>query len=321
MKVCKIINRKKSSEIALCSLAAIVEPNIKSDEEYASAAYYSLKMIDKCISLADYALPHVGVTAKRRLNAGVGLMGVATRMAKCGLKYDEPRGLQKLHDIAERHSYFLISASLRLGQELGNAPWMHKTKWPEGWLPIDTYKKAVDELVPPTYKYNWELLRKDIINNGGIRNSTLVTHMPGESSSKASGCANSLYPIRNLNMKKTDAQNAIDWCAVDDDIYGNQYQNAWQISSVDLIKAYSVIQKFTDQSISADLYRDRTVNINISTEEIIDTFKTMVKYGLKSRYYQNSLTSASKTEIKEEDGEDNIETNQPAMCGSGGCTL
>lgn len=310
-------------EVALCSLAAIVEPNIKSDEEYESAAYYALKMIDKCIHLSEYALPHIGVTAKRRMNAGVGLMGVATRMAKLGLKYDAPEGLAKLHQISERHAYFLISASLKLGQELGNAPWMHKTKWPEGWLPIDTYKKAVDELAAPNYRYDWEALRARIIENKGLRNSTLMTHMPGESSSKASGCANSVYPVRDLNMKKTDAHNAVDWCAVDDDIYGDQYQPAWEIDSVDMVKAYSVIQKFTDQSISADLYRDRTKMIDITTDEIINVFKAMVKYGLKSRYYQNSLTSklppTSKTELEHELA--NQEPNAPAICGAGGCTL
>lgn len=310
-------------EVALCSLAGLVEPNIKSDEEYASAAYYSLKMIDKCIHLSDYALPHIGVTGKSRLNAGVGLMGVATRMAKLGLKYDTQEGLNKLHQISERHAYFLIKASLQLGQELGNAPWMHKTKWPEGWLPIDTYKKAVDELAAPNYRYDWEALREAIIANGGIRNSTLITHMPGESSSKASGCANGIYPVRDLNMKKTDAHNAIDWCAVDDDIYGEQYQSAWEIDSVDMVKAYSVIQKFTDQSISADLYRDRTKEINITTDEIINVFKAMIKYGLKSRYYQNSLTSKQPvTSDNEPEHEDTVqETNAPTICGSGGCTL
>ena len=278
-------------EVALCSLGAIVEPNIKSEEEYASAAYYTLKMIDKCINMSDYVLPHIGFTAKCRMNAGVGLTGIAYTLAKNGLRYDEQSGLDKLHEIAERHTYHLISQSLRLGKELGNAPWMHKTKWAEGWLPIDTYKKAVDELVTVKYKYDWELLRSEIIENKGIRNSSIVSHMPVESSSKASGGPNSVYPTRDLFMKKSDAQNVIDWCATDDDIYGDQYQSAWTIKTTDLIKAYSVIQKFADHTISADTYKDRSVNIDITTEEIIETFLAMVKYGLKSRYYQNSKTS------------------------------
>lgn len=285
-------NDHNRGEVSLCSLAGIVECNIENDEQYASAAYYSLKMIDYCIEASQYPLPHVGYTAKRRLNAGIGLLGVATTMARENLKYDSKEGLQKLHDIAERHSYFCISASLKLGKERGNAPWIHKTKWPQGWLPIDTYKKTVDELVPPVYKYDWEALRSQIKANKGIRNSSLVAHMPTESSSKASGIPNSIYPIRSLSLKKSDESNVIDWCAMDSDILANSYQIAWNIDSVDMIKCYAVVQKFTDQAISADLWKDRSVNINLSSKAMVMEFLTMVKYGLKTRYYQNSLTGS-----------------------------
>ena len=310
-------------EVALCSLAALVEPNIKSDEEYASAAYYALKMVDKCIHMSDYVLPHVGFTAKQRLNAGVGLTGAAYTMAKFALRYDDSVGLRKLHEMAERHAYFVISASLRLGQELGNAPWIDKTKWPEGWLPIDTYKSAVDELVTPAYRYDWEALRTAIVANKGLRNSTVLSHMPVESSSKASGGPNSWYPVRDLFLKKSDAQNMIDWCATDDDLYGDQYQSAWTVSSVDMVKAYAVIQKFTDQAISADLYKDRSNVIDVTTEEIIETFLAMVKYGMKSRYYQNSKTSkqVSISTSPTEEVEEIDLASEERGCASGACSL
>lgn len=279
-------------EVSLCSLAGIVECNIKTDEEYESATYYSLKMIDYCIHNSDYPLPHIGFTAKNRLNAGIGLLGVATTMARNKLKYDTKEGLQKLHDIAERHTYFCIRSSLRLGKERGNAPWMHKTKWSEGWLPIDTYKRTVDELVAPNYTYDWETLRKEIIENKGIRNSSLVAHMPTESSSKASGIPNSIYPIRELSLKKSDGSNVVDWCAMDGDILGQYYQSAWTIDTVDMIKCYAVVQKFTDQAISADLWKDRSININLSSKTMINEYLTMIKYGMKTRYYQNSLTGS-----------------------------
>lgn len=309
-------------ETALCSLAAIVEFNIPNDEVYQSVAYYALKMIDKCIHMSTYALPHIGFTAKQRLNAGVGLTGVAYSLAKRGLKYDTKEGRQKLHEISERHAYHLISQSLKLGKELGNAPWIHKTKWPEGWLPIDTYKKSVDEIVDPIYKMDWESLRKEIIANGGIRNSTLISHMPVESSSKASGGPNSIYPIRELFMKKSDAHNVIDWCATNDDIFGDQYQLAWDIKSPDLLKAYAVVQKFTDQSISADLYKDRSKEINITTDEIIETFLTMIKYGVKSRYYQNSKTAQQNTPSSLANSEINEDSDSSNERGcAGGCAL
>jgi hypothetical protein len=170
-------------EIGLCSLAGIIVPNIESDEQYAEVAYYSLKMIDKCIHKSDYTFKSLEKSAKARLSAGVGIIGLAHLMAKKNKKYDDLEGRQFLHELGETHMYHLVRASLRLSKELGVAPWMHKTKWPEGWLPIDTYEKKTDELVggAPTYHRDWETLRGEIVANGGIRNSVLVAHMPGES--------------------------------------------------------------------------------------------------------------------------------------------
>ena len=286
----EMIKQDAQPEVSLCSLAGAVVSHIDSDEEYESVCYYGLKMIDKCIHMSDYPLPHVGYTTKSRLNAGFGVLGLAHMLAKKGLKYDTQEGLNEIHRIFERHAYFVIKASLRLGKELGNAPWIKKTKWAEGWLPIDTYKKTVDELVEPIYQYDWESLRKEIIANGGIRNSSLIAHMPTESSSKASGVPNGVYPIRDLSLKKTDAENALDWCAIDNDIIEDNYQLAWEISSRDMINVYAVIQKFTDHSISADFYKDRSNGEELTTKEIIEEFINMVKYGVKSKYYQNTFT-------------------------------
>ncbi len=297
-----------NGEVALCTLAAIVLPNITSEEEYFSAAYYSLKMIDVCIDIADYELPHIGYTAKMRRNAAVGMIGLATVMARENLPYDSKKGRNKIHEIAERHAYMVISASLKLGKEKGNAPWIDKTKWIDGWTPIDTYNKNVDELVSVPYRYDWDALKASIVENRGIRNSSLIAHMPTESSSKASGVPNGVYPIRDLALSKSDGGSNIDWAAMDNDILKEAYQSAWEISEIDMIKNYAIIQKFTDQTTSADLYRDRRSTIEITVEEIINVLIAMAKYGVKSKYYTNVLTSSGK----------GIEKN---FCTSGSCDV
>jgi ribonucleoside-diphosphate reductase alpha chain len=170
-----------NGEIGLCSLAGVIVSNIESDEQYAEVAYYALKMIDVCIHKSNYVFKNLEDTAKARLSAGVGVLGLAHLMAKNNLKYSTLEGRNFIHTLFETHMWHLINASLKLGKELGNAPWIHKTKWPEGWLPIDTYEKKVDELVTVDYKRDWETLRKAIIENGGIRNSVVAAHMPGES--------------------------------------------------------------------------------------------------------------------------------------------
>lgn len=282
---------KESGEIGLCSLGGVIVPNIESDEQYAEVAYYALKMIDKCIHKSDYIFKSLEKTAKSRLSAGVGIIGLAHLMAKKGKKYDDLDGRNFVHELNETHMYHLIRASLKLSKEYGLAPWMHKTKWPEGWLPIDTYNKKVDELITVGYKRDWEALRKEIIDNGGIRNSVLVAHMPGESSTISMGTTNGLYPIRETYIMKTNDTLTNHWAAPDGTKLVNKYQSAWNINSSDMIKFYAVVQKWTDQGISADLYVKLFDDQKVSSTQIIQDYLDMVKYGLKSRYYVNSKTS------------------------------
>lgn len=292
--VAEILEKEQTSEVAMCSLAAIVTSNIENDEQYESATYYALKMIDKCIHMSHYELPHIGYTAKNRMNAGVGIVGTAYDMARAGLKYSTLEGRNYMHQMAERHYYWLVEASLRIAKERGNAPWIHKTKWVEGWLPIDTYKKTVDQITTEPLHYNWESLRTRILAQGGIGHSCLSALMPTESSSKASGMPNCVYPIRELAMKKSDQSNVVDWCAPDGDLLADHYELAYDISTVDMIKCYAVWQKFNDLGISADFWKNRIKNPDITTDEMNQEFIDMVKYGMKGRYYQNSLTNTGK---------------------------
>jgi ribonucleoside-diphosphate reductase alpha chain len=288
----KTYNEKTDGEIGLCTIAAIVAPNIESDEQYAEVAYYALKMIDVCIHKSDYAFPALAHTAKSRLSAGVGIIGLAHLMAKENLKYDSLDGRNFIHELAETHMWHLLNASLKLGKELGNAPWMHKTKWPEGYLPLDTYEKKVDTFITIDNKRDWETLRGKIIENKGIRNSVVGAHMPSESSSQSSGTTNGLYAVRELSLMKTNDTVVNHWVAPDSTKLKNKYQLAWDIKNSELIKMYAIVQKWTDQGISADLYADLTKGDKISSKEIIDDYILQVSSGMKSRYYVTSLTSS-----------------------------
>lgn len=300
-------------EISVCSLAGVVISLVSTDDEYFEACYLALKMIDVAIHKTTYEFTHLGVTAKARMNAGVGIIGLAHYLAKRGLKYNTQEGLDEVHRVSERHMYFMLKASLKLGKELGNAPWIHKTKWPDGWLPIDTYNRNVDNVTTAPLQYDWEVLRSEIIANGGIRNSSLVAHMPSESSSKATGTPNSVYPIRSVSLKKTDLKQALKWVAMDSDELYDKYQLAWELSTEDLSKFYGVIQKFTDQSTSADYYKDRVKEPVLKASDLLDELYYMYMYGVKTRYYLSSLTidAVKLGEIPESN----------AGCSSGACTL
>lgn len=328
----KFLGYYRNPEVSTCSLGGIVVSHTDDDVLYEQACYDAAVMIDECVHKSDFPLPHVRWTALQRLNAGIGILGLAHHMARKNLKWNTPEGLIEIDKVMERHAYFCIKAALRLGQERGNAPWMHRTKWPEGWLPIDTYKKNVDELVPFELRYPWEELRSAIIANGGIRFSSVVQLMPTESSSKASGAPNGPYQIRDLDLKKSDSSNLLDWCAPDNDILADQYHLAWDTTPIEQIKYYSVMQKWTDGSISADIYRDRThftvdekgmkVINPITDEELIEEQLAITYYGNKGEYYMNAFTGG-KVILDDEPNDDILDQVVEVLESGceGACTL
>ena len=77
------------------------------------------------------------------------------------------------------------------------------TKYSDGILPIDTYKKDLDKIVKRKLSYDWKQLRKDIQEHG-LRHSTLSAQMPSESSSVVSNATNGIEPPRDyLSVKKS----------------------------------------------------------------------------------------------------------------------
>ncbi len=303
---------KVDGEIALCFLAALVAGRI-TDEEYEEAAYYATLMVDNTIDLMDYPFPHTGISAKSRRSIGVGIVNLADKLAVAGHKYTDLGGKQLIHDHAEMHSYYLHKASLRLAKERGVADWMHKTKYPEGWLPIDTYNRNVDTLVSGL-KFDWEELRQGIIAQGGIRHSVLEAHMPAESSAQASNSVNGVYPMRDYLIIKGGSKNKIP-CFVphyeDVHIRAN-YQSVWDIPHKDMVDLYALLQKFTGQAISSDFYFNPSDHPNnkVGTKQMLQNLAYATKMGMKTQYYMNTKSS-----------EDSEVEETSMKCDGGGCEV
>lgn len=326
--VSAIHESRREPEVSLCALAAIIPTNIHTEEQYAETAYNALYMIDFCIDHNHYPLPHMKLTAQARRNAGVGLMDVAHYMAQRKLSYNSQEGMMELHRIAERHAYHLINASIRLGEERGNAEWIHKTEWPRGWTPQATYNRNVDTLAPFVNQYDWADVSRRLIENKGCRNSSLIAHMPGESSSKYSACSNSIMDLRELSITKTDADNTMLWVAPEADTLKDYYSIAWNRTRLEHTKTYSIFQKWADQSISADWYAVLNNHEKISSSELIEETNALAFYGQKTVYYTNTDTSnkealatmMTRTQRYLKDDDDGLDVSGPA-CTSGGCSV
>lgn len=295
-------------EIGLCSLGAIVAGNTQ-DSEWEDVAYYTVLMIDNVIEIMEYPFPQLAYTAKARRSIGVGITNLAYDMASKGYRYSTLGGKRYIHRLTEMHSYYLHKASLRLAKERGVCEWINKTKYPDGWLPIDTSNKVIDEIVSQPLMFDWEGLRKEIIEVGGLRNSVLEAIMPNESSSLATGGTNSIYPCRSLKVIKTSGTNKNLFIAPKAEELKWDYELAWDVPTKDMLEVYAIVQKFTGQAISADLYISYNSEVgekSVGAKELLTQFLYFTKLGLKTRYYLNSSTSVSLDD---------------KGCSSGGCTL
>lgn len=278
-------------EVALCNLAAVNIAEIESDEDYEEVMYRAYKMIDYAILRTQYILPHVGYTAKKRMYAAVGLMNLAYVMAQNHYSYSTEEGRQFMHEVAERHTYFAIQASLRISRERGLAPWIDRTKWVDGWTPMKTYNRNLDKIQKFEYRYDWDAVSEQIKQNGGLAHSLLVAHMPGEASSKALGAANCIYPVRDLILTKTDNNIVTRWSAPGGDDPLVRYESAWEMEERDQIIMYAIFNKWSDQGASADRWRIADNDTTFKSSEVIENDLLAASLGVRSFYYLNTNTS------------------------------
>ena len=271
---------------AQCFLSAIDAVKIEGDSDYEETAYIVLKSLDNLINNMSYPFPQFEVTGKAYRSVGVGITNLAYFLALRGLDYKT--GQKYMHELAERHYYYLCKASVKLAKERGKFDWIDKTKWKNGWTPLDTYCREVDKIVGTSINYDWATISHDI-KKYGVRFSTLVAHMPCESSSVFSGGVNSLLPIRDKLVYKSSKKGNIQFFAPNSDAL--YYQNAYDVPPETLLEGYAIFQKWCDQAISADTYVKKEEGKKVSTVDLIKLQLLSNKLGVKTLYYNNTRTN------------------------------
>ena len=206
-----------------------------------------------------------------------------------------------IHEYTEAWSYYLIKASIDLARERGACLKTDETKYSQGIMPIDTYKKDVDELVDPVYHYNWESLREQA-KEYGIRNSTLMALMPSETSAQVSNSTNGIEPPRALVSIKQSKDGVLRQVVPEIRKLKNKYDLLWdQKSPIGYLKICAVLQKFIDQGISINTsynpqhYTDEKIPLS----EMIQHLLVCYKYGTKQLYYFNTYDGAGEIDVSE----------------------
>ena len=279
-----------NGEIALCILSAI-NVGIVKEEELESLCDLSVRGLEELIDFQEYPVLAAEQSTIARRSLGIGYIGLAHYLAKNKVNYSDPEAWKLVHDLTERFQYYLLKSSNNLARINGACIDFNRTKYHDGILPIDTYKKDVDELVPNKLNMDWEQLRKDI-KQYGLRHSTLTAQMPSESSSVVSNATNGIEPPRDHLSVKKSKKGTLKQVVPQYSILKNAYTLLWDMpDNTGYINVVAVMQKFFDQAISGNWsynpenYENGEVPVSVMARDLLNTYK----YGWKTSYYQNTM--------------------------------
>ena len=280
----------KMGEIALCILSAINVGKVKSDEELEELCDLSVRGLDELIDYQNYPVDAAEIATKARRSLGIGFIGLAHYLAKLGFNYDSQEAWDAVHGLSESFQYYLLKASNQLAKEKGYCEYFGRTKYADGILPIDTYKKDVDEISSVQLQHDWETLRASILEHG-LRHSTLSAQMPSESSSVVSNATNGIEPPHGFLSVKKSKKGPLKQIVPQYHALKNNYTLLWDMeSNRGYINVVAVMQKFFDQAISGNWsynpenYDDNEVPVSVMANDFLTTYK----YGWKTSYYQNT---------------------------------
>jgi ribonucleoside-diphosphate reductase alpha chain len=279
-----------NGEIALCILSAINVGKVKSDEELEELCDLSVRGLDELIDYQHYPVKAAEIATKARRSLGIGFIGLAHYLAKLGFNYDSQEAWDAVHGLTEAFQYYLLKASNQLAKEKGHCEYFGRTKYADGILPIDTYKKDVDEITSIGLEHDWETLRASILEHG-LRHSTLSAQMPSESSSVVSNATNGIEPPRDYLSVKKSKKGPLKQIVPQYQTLKNNYTLLWEMTSnTGYINIVAVMQKFFDQAISGNWsYNPENYDNNeVPTSVMANDFLTTYKYGWKTSYYQNT---------------------------------
>jgi ribonucleoside-diphosphate reductase alpha chain len=280
----------EEGEIALCILSAINVGVIKDLDDLEELCELAVRALEEIIDYQNYPIKAAEKSTKARRSLGVGYIGLAHYLAKNKVMYSDKEAWQLVHDLSEAFQYYLLKASNKLAKERGACEYFNRTKYSEGILPIDTYKKDVDTIVEHKLNYDWDSLRNDIVEHG-LRHSTLSAQMPSESSSVVSNATNGIEPPRGYLSVKKSKKGPLKQIVPQYQTLKNHYTLLWDMPSNEgYINVVAVMQKFFDQGISGNWsynptqFKDNEVPMSVMMQDLLTTYKL----GWKTSYYQNT---------------------------------
>ncbi len=298
-------------EIALCTLSAFNLGAMESLDDLADLSDLVVRALDSLLDYQDYPMEAARRSSQGRRTLGVGITNLAYYLAKNGVRYSDGSANGLVHRTMEAIQYNLLVASKNLAIELGRCDYYDDTTYADGLLPIDTYKRDLDAVCNEPLHFDWEALRGEIATHG-LRNSTLTALMPCETSSQITNSTNGIEPPRGFVTIKASKDGLLKQVVPEFKRLRGQYELLWNIpDNKGYIQLVGIMQKFTDQAISANTNYDpvRFAEEKVPIKLVLQDMLYAYKLGLKTLYYHNTRDGAGSDE-EEDDG-----------CAGGACKL
>ncbi|WP_198331975.1 class 1a ribonucleoside-diphosphate reductase subunit alpha [Psychrobacter aquimaris] len=302
----------EEGEIALCTLSAVNLGKVENVSDIEEPAELIVRALDALLDYQDYPVKAAQNGSMRRRTLGVGVINYAYYLAKNGVRYSDDSALGLTHQTFEALQFYLLKASNKLAKEQGACPAFNETTYSQGILPIDTYKADLDKICQEPLHLDWETLRGEITEHG-LRNSTLTALMPSETSSQIANATNGIEPPRGLVSIKASKDGILKQVVPEIDKLKDQYELLWQMPNNDgYLKLVAIMQKFVDQSISANTnydpvrYAGGRVPMKILLKDLLNAYKM----GVKTLYYHNTRDGANDAQADMEDD-----------CAGGACKI
>jgi len=297
------------AEIGMCILSAINMLEIKDWKDLEKICDLAVRFLDEVIDIQYYFNKAAENFAKKRRSLGIGITNLAAFFARNDVSYGSRNSLLLLDEWMEQFQYALLKSSLQLAKEKGKCEKFAHTKYANGILPVDTYKKKVDDVVKRKLSLDWDKLREEIKVHG-VRHSTLSSCMPCESSSVIQCSTNGVEPVRSLITYKMSKMGKLPVLVPGIGKYEKNYELAYSFKdNTGIINVNAVIQKYIDMAISTNIYYNYShySNNSLPDSKVMKELMYAYSMGLISLYYNNT-----------DDGDKEQSTND---CSSGACKL
>lgn len=298
--------------ISLCTLAGVNLGKIEKLEDLEEGCDLLVRSLDELLTYQNYPVPAAKRATELYRSLGIGVINFAYYLAKNGKRIQDGSGLELTHQTFEALQYYLLKSSVQLSKEKGACLGFKDTKYAKGILPIDTYKKDIDAFAPFSLQYDWESLRKEI-QEFGLRNATLSTQFPSESSSQVSNATNGIDIPRSPLTIKASKDGILKQIVPEYERLKDQYEYLWDDNNNQgFLKIVAIIQKFMDQSISTNTrYNPAALpNGKVPMKLMLQELMLAYKWGVKTLYYHHTNDGADDTQDSLDDG-----------CAGGACKL